>query len=71
MNRHIGHTATHRGRRCVVVTKAGERIEGRFVERTLNMRIILATATGRREVHVGDVYQFLAGNGTRDTCGRV
>jgi hypothetical protein len=60
-----GHTATYKGRRCTVVMLDGSTITGRFVERTLNGRIRIRTASGIESIDRANVKQFLAGNGTR------
>lgn len=61
-----GHTCTFRGRRIAIVLTTGERISGRFVERTKGKKNIVLMVDGKQRVFQRDIIaQFLAGNGTR------
>ena len=63
-----GHTATYKGRVVTLILLTGERVTGRFVERTLNGRIVLRDEDGTdRAYPKGTVKQFLSGQNTRGT----
>lgn len=64
-----GHTATYKGRLVTLILLSGERVTGKFVERTLNGRIVLRTADGStRTCDRATVRQFLSGQNTRGTA---
>jgi hypothetical protein len=68
MNATKSHTATYKGRMVTVITTAGERVSGRFLERTKNKRLILMMGDGtKRAINRRDVRQFLSGQTTRGT----
>lgn len=62
------HTATFRGRRVTIILTSGERVTGKFVERTANKRIVLIGPDGHKSSYERDsIRQFLSGQNTRGT----